>query len=354
MKRLWTVAIGLLLGLNLLSSNAAAQWNYPGGYGGYGMSQWGSSPEAGLMAGLGSYARGQGIYELDKAKADAINADTMIKWNKALRARQAALIADQQQEDAQREADREATLEQRHLRSGTTLNDLLFQIFDADPAVVKSADGKTPISPAAIREIPFEWASEAVTSCIDQMTGAGALPPPLMDAKFANERDALRAAVEPALKEDAKGDVSPETRRRIDRAVADFRAKFVKNTPDYAPGYMESLDYLTTLASLNKMLHDPSMKKFLSLVEEGKERTVGDLIAFMNAYNLRFGPAKSERQVEIYTRLVPILTKLRDDVNAEPGKPASLDKSGEGMKAAAKGVFKGMTWDQLQAHSRDQ
>jgi hypothetical protein len=354
MNRLWTVAIGLLLGLNLLSSNADAQWNYPGGYGGYGMSQWGSSPEAGLMAGLGSYARGQGVYELDKAKADAINADTMIKWNKALRARQAALRADQQQEAAQREADREATLEQRHLTSGTTLNDLLFQIFDADPAVVKSADGKAPISPGTIREIPFEWASEAVTSCIDQMTGAGALPPLLMDAKYVNERDALRAAVEPALKEDAKGDVSPETRRRIDRAVADFRAKFVKNTPDYAPGYMESLDYLTTLASLNKMLHDPSMKKFLSLVEEGKERTVGDLIAFMNAYNLRFGPARSDRQLEIYTRLVPILTKLRDDVNAEPGKPASLDKSGEGMKAAAKGVFKGMTWDQLQAHSRDQ
>ena len=58
---------------------------YPGGYGGYGMSQWGSSPEAGLMAGLGD-ARGQGVYELEKAKADSIKADTMIKWNKALRA----------------------------------------------------------------------------------------------------------------------------------------------------------------------------------------------------------------------------------------------------------------------------
>ena len=109
MRRLLTVAIGVLLGLNLLASNAGAQWNYPMGYGGYGMSQWGSSPEAGLMAGLGSYARGQGVYELDKAKADAINTDTMIKWNKALRARQAALRADEQKEAAEREADREAT-----------------------------------------------------------------------------------------------------------------------------------------------------------------------------------------------------------------------------------------------------
>ncbi|MGP0062220.1 MAG: hypothetical protein ACLQGP_01290 [Isosphaeraceae bacterium] len=354
MPRSWTVAIGLLIGLNLLAKEAGAQMMYPGGYVGYGMSQWGSSPEAGLMAGLGAYARGQGVYELEKAKADSIKADTMIKWNKALRARQAALRADRQKEAAEREVERGARLEQRQVEDGTTLNNLLSQIFDADPAVVKSADAKAPLSPGAIREIPFEWDSEAITTCIDQMTGTGAIPPLLMDPKFVDQRDALRAAVEPALKEDAKGDVSPETRKRIDRAVADFRAKFVKDTADYQPGYLEALEYLTTLASLNKMLHDPSMKKFLAMVEDGKERTVGHLIAFMNAYNLRFGPAKSDRQVEIYTRLVPILTKLRDDVNAEPARPISLDKSGEGMKSAAKEAFKGMKWDELQAHSRDQ
>ena len=96
------------------------------------------------------------------------------------------------------------------------------------------------------------------------MTGTGSIPPLLMGPKFADERDALRAAVGPALKEDAKGDVSPETRKRIDRAVADLRAKFLKNSADYEPGYQEALDYLTTLASLNRMLNDPSMKKFLA------------------------------------------------------------------------------------------
>ena len=34
----------------------------------------------------------------------------------------------------------------------------------------------------------------------------------------------------------------------------------------------------------------------------------------MNSYNLRFGPATSDRQIEIYARLVPILTAIRDDV----------------------------------------
>ncbi len=121
---------------------------YPGGYGGYGMSRWGANPQAGYMAGLGSYARGKGVYTLDKAKADAINTDTMIKWNKALRARQRALREDQQKEDAQKEATREARVEQRQLVDGTTLNNLLLDIFDFDPSVTRSARAKAPISPA--------------------------------------------------------------------------------------------------------------------------------------------------------------------------------------------------------------
>ncbi len=211
---------------------------------------------------------------------------------------------------------------------------------------------KAPISPGAIREIPFEWDSEAITTCIDQMTGTGSMPPILMNPKFVNERDALRAAVEPALREDAKGHVSAETRKRIHQAVADFRTKFMNNSADYQPGYQEALDYFTTMASLNRMLSDPSMKKFLALLEEGKEGTVGDLIAFMNAYNLRFGPARSDRQIEIYTRLVPTLTALRDEVNREQARPSTLDRSGEGMRSAAKEALKGMPWDQLEAHSR--
>ena len=91
MHRFASVAIGLPLFLYLLATDASAQWGYPRGYGGYGMSQWGADPAAGYMAGLGSYARGQGVYQVQKAKADSINVDTMLKWNRALRARQAVL-----------------------------------------------------------------------------------------------------------------------------------------------------------------------------------------------------------------------------------------------------------------------
>jgi hypothetical protein len=355
MRRFLTVAAGLVLGLELMAPCAVAQgWYYPGGYGGYGMGGWGGNPMGSYMTGLGSYARGRGVYELDRAKAEAIDTDTAIKWNKALRARQRALRAEQQLEAAREEADREAKLERRRLVNGATLNDLLDQIYDGDPGVGKAARARVPLSPEAIREIPFEWNSEAITACIDQLTGTGAMPSILMESKYVDERNVLRRAVAPALREDAEGSVSLETRKRIHSAVADLRAKFLKNSADYEPGYRDALNYLTTLASLNRLLNDPSMKRFLAGLEEGKERTVGDLITFMNAYNLRFGPATSDRQIEIYGRLVPILTGLRDELNNGQPAPYTLDRSGEGLRSAAKDAFKGMSWGDLEAHSREQ
>lgn len=351
MRRLRTIAVVLALGLTVLGSSARAQLMYPMGYGGYGMSRWGVSPNAGWMAGLGAYARGQGVYQVDKAKADAINVDTMVKWNKALRARQAALREDRRKEDARRQAERSVEVERIQVEDGTTLNDLLLRILDFDPGALKAARVGTPLGAGAIREIPFEWDSEAITLCIDQMTGEGSLTALLMEPKFAAERAALRAAVEPALKEDARGDVSPETRKALVDAVAAFRAKFVKAASRFEVGYDDSLDYLTTLASLPRMLNDPSMKAFLAKVEEGEPRTVGDLIAFMNAYNLRFGAAKSDTQIAIYRQLVPA---FRQVLASADGTPSAPDRDGKALRAAAHAAFKGMSWAQLEAHSREQ
>jgi hypothetical protein len=340
----------LSLGPCLLASTAKAQWMYPGGYGGYGMSRWGADPASGYMAGLGAYARGQGVYALEKAKADAINVETMVKWNKALRARQLALREDKRKEAIKQEAAREQRVAEMELRDGTTLNNLLLQIFDADPGVAKASRVKTPISPAAIREIPFEWDSEAISICLDQLTGQESLPPVLMLPTYLEERSALHAAVQPALAEDARGDVSAATRKQIDDAVSKFRAKFVKTTPDFDPGYPDGLAYFTTMASLSRLLHDPSMKAFLEQLDDTKERSVGDLVAFMNAYNLRFGPATSDRQIAIYSRLVPALTAIREQASVGRGDPSAPDRTGEGLRSAAKQAFKGMSWDELEAH----
>jgi hypothetical protein len=354
MLRLSTVTVGLSVFLNLLASHARAQFIFPGGYGGYGMSQWGANPSAGYMAGLGSFARGQGAYLLDKAQADAINVDTMAKWNKALRARQLAVREERQKVEAQRDSAREQRVERMNLIDGITLNRLLAQIFDIDPTAVRTGRANAPISMRAIRDIPFERDSEAISLCLDQMTGKTSLPARLMAPTYSEERDAVHAAVHAALEEDAKGAVSMDTVKRINEAVAEFRAKFRKNTTGFGPDYDDAMTYFTTVASLSRMLNDPSMKQFLEKLANNEDRTVGDLIAFMDAFNLRFGRATSERQVEIYTRLVPILTAVRDSVRTLDFTPSPPDRTGEGLDAAAKEAFKPMKWEYLEAHARDQ
>ncbi len=352
MRRFIELAVGLFLGLNFVASSASAQWWYPMGYGAYGMSRWGADPAAGYMAGLGSYARGQGVYELDKAKADAINADTMIKWNKALRARQRALREEKRKEAIKQEADRERRAEQLNLTDGTTLNNLLYQILDADPTAARSARVRTPLSPSAFREIPFEWDSEAITLCIDQLTATAELPGPLGGPKYADERTELRASVERAIEEDAKGSVMPATSKRINDAVANYRSKFLKTESDFVLGYQDALDYFAALASLTRLLNDPSMKAFLAKLDDGEERTVGDLVAFMNLHNLRFGAATSDRQIEIYTRLVRALETIRDQALTATVTPPAPDRTGAGLRSAAKQTFKPMGWDQLEAHRK--
>ena len=141
---------------------------------------------------------------------------------------------------------------------------------------------------------------------------------------------------------------------RINEAVSKLRSTFMKNTSRFARGYDDALTYLTTMATLSRLLNDPSMRRFLEELKSNEERTVGELIAFMDSYNLRFGRATTDRQLEIYTRLVPILTEIRDSVKTAQIVPSPPDRTGEGLKEAAKEAFKSMKWEDLEAHARDQ
>jgi len=346
------VVLGLILGWGL-TPTADAQWYYPGGYGGYGWGGWGADPASGYMAGLGSYARGQGVYEVQDAKAQAINLETMLKWNKALRARQREVRAEQDKEDAQRGADLNARATRQALEDGTTLNNLLAQIYDFDPGAVKSTRARTVLGSNAIREIPFAWDTEAITICIDQMTGQGGLPASLTDARFLDERNALREAVEATIKEDAKGNVSPATKKRLLKAIEAFRARFVKTVPDFDTSYPDAEQYFITLGSLTRLLHDQSMQKILAELGTTKEVPVGELIAFMHSYNLRFAPTTTDRQVEIYRGLAQLLTQVLNDVSVAPAPaPPTPDPDGKGLQSAAKAAFKGMGWKHLDAQGR--
>ena len=208
------------------------------------------------------------------------------------------------------------------LEDGTTLNRMLMRILNFDPTATRSSRARAADRASAVREIPFEWNTEALTICIDQLTARDALPEPLTNSTFAAERSGLGKAVEAALKEDAKGDVSAATMNHLNTAIAHFRDKFVKVVPKSNPGYEDGDDYFSTLASLSRMLHDPSMKKALGELETLREISVGDLVSFMHTYNLRLGRRRPASRSRSTRRLSPAPRGLERRERG-PGRPSA-------------------------------
>ena len=78
---------------------------------------------------------------------------------------------------------------------------------------------------------------------------------------------------------------------------------------------------------ITKMLYSPTMDKVLSELEDYQGTTVGDLLGFMQAFNLRFGEAKSYSQRLIYQRLYPMLAEQANSLSPATGDVTAVASS---------------------------
>lgn len=172
-----------------------------------------------------------------------------------------------------------------------------------------------------------------------------------------------------ALEEDKEGNLDTETIQAVQTAIDNLRAKFDRVVPQSSPAYIESRDAIKAMNGLTKMLYSPQMEKIIAQLDDYQGTNLGDLLTFMQAFNLRFAPANSYRQRQIYLKLYPMLaeqanasslgavggdvsTVAKDAVNtaAKDGGAAvkTVEKAGtdaiDGLKSAAIDIFKDMKW----------
>jgi hypothetical protein len=368
----WSIGAGMLLAF--ASAEARAQYGYPGGYGGYGWGGWGATPQGSMARGLGAFAFGAGQYNLNTAQANSINADTAMRWNQANWETQHAInISSYYRRIRRRDKNNAAQAEiydrlRNHpssadIEDGDALNVALDEL--TNPKVFGTSIGTitAPLSGQIIRAIPFEHASEAVTVCLDQLTGEEGWPPALREPGFAPYRDEIHKAILVALEEDDKGTLTPPTIDKVTEAVAKLKAKFEATIPKNSPDYIPASNHIKALAGEAKMLHSPQVEEILAALDKYPGTTVGDLLMFMHAYNLRFAPAKDVRQREIYQQLFPILDGVRDRATAGSGVAGKVQEVTEGTLAAASqaagkaksalgsaasSFFQGMGWEHVQ------
>jgi hypothetical protein len=318
------LAVGLVLVFSVTGRNAHAQW----GYGGWGWGGWGAAtPQGSALQGAGYYAMGAGMYNLDTAQARSINADTAMRWNqyaymsnleatKRYSARkEAGIEKNQALYDAHQKQLRENP-ERRQIENGDALNAAVTDLSDPrlGSAALRASTASVPAS--LIAEVPFLYASERITIMLDGLRESVKWPEVFEEERFASDQktfDDVRARVRA---EAEKGDVSPKTLREARGFVTDLRAK-IEATPLKDPNdQKDAMTFINGCMSLLDLMEHKDIAPAILELRKLTDTTVGNLLGFMNAFNLRFGPATTPKQRQVYDQLFAILDKTRDQVLA--------------------------------------
>jgi hypothetical protein len=274
------------------------------------------------------------MYNLDTAQARSINADTAMRWNeyayqsnleqtrRYAERKNAELQKNRSLYDAHQKQLRENP-ERRQIENGDALNAAVADLSDPrlGSAAVRAASAPVPAS--LIAEVPFLYASERVTIMLEGLRDSVKWPEVFEGERFAADQkafDDLRARVRAEAQE---GDVSAKMLREAKAYVNELRTK-IETTPLPDPNdQKDAMTFINGCSSLLDLLEHPDIRPALLELRKLTDTTLGNLLGFMNVFNLRFGPAVTPKQRQAYDQLYNILDRTRDDVLAA----AKLDSS---------------------------
>jgi hypothetical protein len=323
MLRCVRFTLGFVLILSLSAGSVRAQgWGW-GGWGG-----WGQTPQGAYAQGMGYYAQGLGSYNLSTAQARSINTDTYIRWNQylyeahleATRRHTALVNAEATKTKAAYNEYRKNLQDHpspREVENGDALNAALDQL--SDPSISSSSlkIATAPIVADIVADIPFRNASEAVTIVLSQVKEAKKWPAALDGDRFVDDKKIFEEIADKARKEDEEGEIAPETLKKAHDLVNSLQGKLAAQPLDSVKANQEATRFVKTLAGLVRMLEKPDIKATIDQLRMVKKTTLGNLIAFMHIYNLRFGAATTPHQRYIYDQLYPLLDDVRDRITKE-------------------------------------
>jgi hypothetical protein len=334
---------------------AQAQWGYPGGFGDWGWGGWGASTAEGDVArGMGAFAAGAGFYNLNTAKANAIDTDTVVTWNNYIYESQRNANNLRLERMAQRQQNNINARDRIRLRlrdnpergdihRGDAMNVALDEIDDPRVYSKHLPSSKVKVGGTLIRNIPFQKASAAITVSIYQLVDGGP-PAALKKPEFEAELSAIKS-----LGKELRGQIEaddnpdPQTIKKLLAVIGKAETQTAAVLPRNSRDRTEADRYLKALHGLIGMLETPAIDVILAGVENRPDASLAELLRFMNAFNLRFGAASTREQREAYDALYPKLVAMRTEVTAAlPGAAAPSS-----IGSAVQNFFSSMSFDDL-------
>ena len=307
---------------------ARAQWNY--NYGGWGWGGWGggTTPASAALQGAGYYAMGAGMYNLNTAQAANINAQTAMQWNDyvAQITHESARMHAMRVNSAFRKNQALYDANQKRLRenpgkfeieSGDALNVILDDLTNPRLGSAAQRAATAPVPASLVAEVPFQNAAERVTLMLDDLRESVKWPEVFEGDRFAAEKKTFDEIRDQLRKEAGEGEISERSLRTARSYVDNLRAKVTAQPLPDPLDQKEALRFVSACSSLLGLLQKPDIQPAIIQLRKVQDTTVGHLLGFMNAFNLRFGPAKTLKEKQAYQRLFEILDGTRDQILAE-------------------------------------
>ncbi len=317
----------VILLLTLHATPILAQY-YRGGLGG------GSTVQGDYLRGVGVAAWGMGVYNLDTAQANSINADTMIRVNEYVAAvakhenhvnavhRAIVIEKNRNNYNAIRERILSTPVE-RDVMTGAALNAVLQQLMDSKISDSSFRYAPVPLSVDIIRAIPFKLGEQGAHFSMQRLStkGKNKWPVALQDDKFTSQRRAYERVLDDALDQQIDGKMSLDAIKAVETAVDDLFLKLDQVVmPSKDKLYMEAKNRLTELKATTQLLKSHKIEIVIGEIDRYAGTTVNDLRLFMQKHKLRFSVAESGDERTLYPELYAALTQQREKVTV-PDKP---------------------------------
>jgi hypothetical protein len=182
------------------------------------------------------------------------------------------------------------------------------------PSAIRAA--RAPIPASLVSAVPFVYASERVTFMLDDIRSSVKWPEVFEDKRYADDEKAFDAIRDRVRKEADEGEVNPRTLRDANRFLDGLRARLEANPLPDPLDQKDAMSFITACTSLLGLLEKPDIRPALVDLRKIKDTTIGNLLGFMHAYNLRFGAATTPKERQAYQQLFPILDQTRDEAMA--------------------------------------
>ncbi|SIO39125.1 hypothetical protein SAMN05444166_4318 [Singulisphaera sp. GP187] len=287
----------------------------------------GSTPQGDILRGEGVALQGAGFFNYYTAKANSINADTMMRVNEyiylSIRQDRAEKAARRARRTAQRLASFnqirnrvENDPNQNDMLKGNALNALFEQL--GGPKISPSSYrlNSFELDADMVRRIPFFYGPNQETIAMSRIIPAGKWPIALRGPEFASQRRQYEHALDAVLELQLDRKTTRDSLTALNTAVHNLSERLDEViSPEKETLYLEAKQFLRRLDSSKEMMKRKDIETIIGEIDRYSGTTVHDLIVFMQRYNLRFGVPEIGAERAAYPKLYAAMKLQLDELN---------------------------------------